>query len=436
VTGLLAVLSFRFREALAGRTLWLLPLHVAVAVALVRSLPGPTIEARLQAADATALGLAAVLGLVAAAAMGASPLADDRLRPRGALLLASPVGAAARVLGTFLGTAAALLLLVGGLCASAMAAVDLGVGGAMKPPIEVLRPAELVGSESPEGSGIYWTDPKFGFVAVRFPRPMFPGDTLILRPRNGGVVSHSPAAPPVALEDGADLPKPWQQREPTNRHAWFVFADSEFSSTTPVSIVGSTSVVTGLATPLQTSAPKRASYVLISADLEYPRLGMRVDDIRLEGPSKPRALARALHAAALFGGLAAVMGAAMALSTVTGAGVAAGGALALAMLSLFQPLFADAADTLAHAGAMERTIQATLQPGQVAVALTGTPPALAPLFRAVAAVLPDGTRFDLSATIAANEVPWRGDALHALALGLGLAAAFLAVAAVAARRRP
>ena len=288
MTGLLAVLSFRFREALAGRTLWLLPLHFAVAFALVRTLPGPTLEARLQAADATALGLAAVLGLVAAAVMGATPLADDRLRPRGALLLASPVGAAARVLGTFLGTGGALVLLVAALCASALLAVDVGVG---------------------------------------------------------------------------------------------------------------------------TTAPGDAG-------------------------AGPRLIARTLHAAALFGGLAAVMGAAMALSTVTGAGVGAGGALALAMLSLFQPLFADAADTLAHAGAMERTIQATLQPGQVAVALTGTPPALAPLFRAVAAVLPDGTRFDLSATIAANEVPWRGDALHSLALGLGLAAAFLAVAAVAARRRP
>jgi hypothetical protein len=164
--------------------------------------------------------------------------------------------------------------------------------------------------------------------------------------------------------------------------------------------------------------------------------GCRIEDVRVEAGRQPRAFARGLHAAALFGGLLAVMSAGMALSTVTGAGVGGGGALALALLSLFQPLFADAADTLAQAGAMERAIQATLHSGETAIAQTGTPPALAPVFHALAAALPDGTRFDLASVVAANEVPDPGDVSRAVLLGLGLCTLFLALAVLGARRRP
>ena len=128
------------------------------------------------------------------------------------------------------------------------------------------------------------------------------------------------------------------------------------------------------------------------------------------------------------------MAAAMALSTVSGTGVAAAGAAVLALLSLFRSTFADAASMLAHAGAMERALEAGQ--GGHAEALTGTPPALAPYFRSLASILPDGTLFDLSPAVAANEVPDPGDALLAVGLGFAVAALLLAVAVPGARRRP
>ena len=411
--GLRAVAALRFREALAGGMLWLLPLQFVIAFAVVRTLPGPTLEARHQAADATALGLAAVLGLVAAAVMGASPLAAERLHSRGTLVLAAPVSPPARVLGTALGTAGALLLLVAGLCASAMAAVDLGVGGAAKPPTSFTRASEIrTGRPDPGEPGLVWTNEKMCGVEVRFPRRLAGGETLVVDTR-------------TRMGESETMPG--------TKRATFVFilgaeGDRRAVDHSELRVPSSAS--------FRVTVPAACDEIAIGrarADLD---LGFRLDGIRVEDGPKPRALARGLHAAALLGGLLAVMGAGMALSTVTGAGVGGGGALALALLSLFQPLFADAADTLAHAGAMERAIQATLKGGEVAVAQTGTPPALAPVFRAIATVLPDGTRFDLASAVAANEVPWSGDVVRAVGLGLALCAAFLAVAILGARRRP
>ncbi len=413
MTAFRAVAALRFREALAGRMLWLLPLHFLVAFAVVRTLPGPTFEARLQAADATALGLAAVLGLVAAAVLGASPLATERLRPRGSLVIAAPVSPSARVLATALGTGAALLLLVLALAASAMAAVDLGVGGAPKAPTSFTRASEIrTGRPDPGEPGLFWTDQKMCSVEARFPRRLAGGETLVVdtrtRPGESGTMPGTKKAAFIFLLGAGD------DRRAVGHSELRVPASAPFRVTVP-------------------AACDEIAVLRARADLD---LGFRLDGIRAEEGTKPRALARGLHAAALFGGLLAVMAAAMALSTVAGAGVAAGGALALAGLSLSQPLFADAADTLAYAGSMERAIQATLHPGQVAVALTGTPPALAPVFRAVAAVLPDGTGFDLTAAVAANEVPWSGDVSRAAMIGSAIAALFLAAAVLGARRRP
>jgi len=428
VTGLRAVAALRFREALAGGMLWLLPLHFAIAFFVVRTLPGPTLEARLQAADATALGLAAVLGLVAAAVMGASPLAAERLRSRGTLVLAAPVSPIARVLGTALGTGAALLLLVLGLCASAMAAVDFGVGGATRPPHEVTR-ASGITSMRPDARepGLFWDGQKLNFIIVRFPRTVRAGDTLVVSARVRGENGEIPGSKDGAFEFGTFSPSLGSLLEMQAHPA-------EWKSYEKFKHVSAHAPLTG---PFRIKVPRDCDCVMFGAKSPFEQsLGCRSEDVRVEGGPHPRGFARGFHAAALLGGLLAVMGAGMALSTVTGGGVGAGGALALALLALFQPLFADAADTLAYAGAMEKAMEAAQQGHGHAEALTGTPPALAPVFRALAAVLPDATRFDLAAAISANEVPYSGDVGRAVGLGLALCALFLLAAVLGARRRP
>jgi hypothetical protein len=423
VNGLLPVAALRFREALAGRMLWLLPLHFAVAFWIVRSIPGPTMEARLQAADATALGLAAVLALVAAAVMGASPLAAERLRPRGTLLLAAPVSPPARVLGTALGTGGALLLLVLGLCASAMAAVDLGVGGATGSPKAFVRSVSIEGGEAdPREPGLVWLTSRSPQASVKF------GES------HEGVVLIE-ARPRV----GAGAAMPGVKKAHVHITSGFIVHEAGMGGGDLKEVLktGSSLATAGLHSPFRIQVPRDGirSVIVKRVDGNFD-LGLRTEGIRVETGSRPRALARFFHAMPLAAGLLAVMGAALSLSTVAGAGVAAGGALTLALLSLFRTLFADAASTLAHAGAMERAVEAA-HGGEVdAVALTGTPPALAPLFEALARALPEGTRFDLTAAVAANEVPDAGDAACAVLTGFALLTLFLAVAVLGARRRP
>ena len=165
-------------------------------------------------------------------------------------------------------------------------------------------------------------------------------------------------------------------------------------------------------------------------------LGIRAAAVRADGGPRPRAAARGLHASSLAAGLLAALAAAMALSTVAGAGVAAAGAGALSILSIFRSLFADAAATLSSAGSLERSLEATGALHDHGESISATPPALAPLFRLLASILPDGARFDHSGALVRNEVPDGGDALGAVVLGLGLVLVFTGIAALGARRRP
>jgi len=416
VKGLLPVAALRFRGALAGGVLRLLPLHFVLALALSRSVPGTTDAARVQAADAAALALAAVLGLVAAAVLGGAPLAEERERARGTLVLAAPVPAAARVLGTALGTGAALLLLVLGLGASAVAAVDLGAGAAPRPPRAYDRAISIEGGEpDPREEGLVWLTEKHPRATVHFglsttgPALGRSGRldrdcTAVLeaRPRLGGEGGVPGVKRAVRILEG-----------------------------------GGREV---LRAPL--TAPFRTTLGAYEERLEFERapggldLGLPLRGLRVEIGTRPRAGSRLLHVAPLFAGLLAVMAAATALSTFAGGGVAAAGALALALLSLFRQVFVDAASTLAYAGAMEKAVEAEHGGHARVEALSATPPAMAPLFRALAGFLPDGTRFDLGAVVAAGEVPDPGDAGRAVLLGGALAAGFLVLAVLGARRRP
>jgi len=407
VTGVLPVAALRLREALAGRILFLLPLHFLLALAAASAVPGPTPEARGEAADAAALALAAVLGLAAAAVLGAGPLADERLRPRGGVVLASPAGPAARVLGTALGTGGALLLLVGALLASALAAVDLGSEGPPRAPRGLWRAASLDGGVPDDREpGLSWLTAAAPEATVRFDAPA-PADAWLeveARPRLGGAGM------------------------PGLKRASFRFPDAPGA--------GAARDAAGLQGALRVPVPAGARRVVVARERDNLDLGLRTAGVRLDVGPRPRALARALHAAALGAGLLAAMAAAIALSTVAGAGVAAAGSLSLALLSLFRATFADAAGMLAHAGAMERAIEAAHGAHGHGAELTGTPPALAPLFRALSALLPDGTRFDLGGAVAGGEVPDPGDAGTAVLAGLAAAALFLALAVLGARRRP
>jgi hypothetical protein len=101
-------------------------------------------------------------------------------------------------------------------------------------------------------------------------------------------------------------------------------------------------------------------------------------------------------------------------------------------MSLFRSTFAEAAASLSSAGAMERAMEAA---GTAHPHVEAGTPALAPVFRAVATVLPDGNRFDLAQAVAANEVPDTGDVAFALLYGAALAGLFCGAAALGARRR-
>ncbi len=420
MTGFLPVAALRFREALAGRMAWLVPLHFVLALATARAMPGPTPAARLQAADATALALVAVIALVVAAVLGAGPLPVERERARGTLLLAAPVTATARVLGTAFGTGMALLLLLLGLSASAMAAVDLGVGGTPREPTAWVRAVSFAGGEpDPAEPGLVWLTAANPSAHARFQEPQRGAILVEARPRIAGT-----AAVPG-----------WKK-------ARFQRMDSIPNTLMPDLIPDSSPdlvhVQAGLHSPFRVPSWSGGAYsIWISRVDGNFDLGLRLDGIRADAGPRPRAYARLLHAGSLLAGLLAVMLAATALSTVTGTGVAAAGAIALALLSLFRSVFSDAAATLVHAGSMARAIEASEHAGHLhAEALTGTPVAFAPVFRAVAAVLPDGTRFDLSAAVAAGEVPDPGEAGRAVLLGLTLAALFLLLATLGARRRP
>lgn len=412
--GLRAVALHRLREAIAGRMFWLLPIHFLLAFAAARAMPGPTPEARIEAADTTALAMAAALGLVAAASMGAAPLADERLRPRGALLLGAPISPGTRVLGTFLGTGAALLLLTVALGASAMAAVDVGAGRRTLHSLAYLRASRIVGEPDPKEPGLVWTPDGTPVVQLQFPRRLQKGDRLVVEAR-------------VRLVPGGNAPG--------MKAAVWRFADGRIQDGTLTK--ASEDVVrtrAALHAPFRLEVPVDCDSVLLFATKDDYYLGVRREDVRLLDGTRPRAYSRGFHAAALGAGLLALMAAAMALSTVAGTGVAAAGSLTLAVMSLFRSTFAEAAATLSSAGAMERAMEAS---GSMHTHVeAGTPPALAPVFRAVAAILPDGSRFDLAQAVAANEVPDAGDVAFALLYGAVLTALFLGVAALGARRRP
>jgi hypothetical protein len=403
VTGFGAVAGLRFREALAGRAFWLLPIHFFLALAAARTVPGATAGDRAAAADGAALGLAALLACAAAAAWGAAPLAGER-EPRGTLVLAAPVSAAARVLGAALGTGAALTLLVLALAASSLAATDLGAG--VRPePTAFLRASSLEGGV-PDGRdpALLWRTEERPAATARFERAGRGGVRIAARPRVGR---------------GGTMPGT-------------KLARIRFPGSDPDAVVRSRG---GLPSVLAAAAPPGTTEVAVERVEGNLDLGLRREGVRLEDGPRPRAWARLLHAAALAGGVLAVMAAALALSTVAGPSVAAAGALALAALACFRSLFADAASILLHAGAMERAVAAETA-GHAHDAGTGTPPSWGPLFRLLAEVLPDGTSFDLAAPVAANEVPDPGEAGAALLRGGLLAAALLAAAILGARRRP
>ena len=418
MTGLGAVVNLRFREAVAGRILWLLPVHFVAAMALVRGIPGPTVEARLAAANATALPLAAALAVVAAAMLGAAPLAEERLRPRGALLLAAPVSPLARVLGTALGAGGALALLTAGLLASALAAVDLGVGTAGPPPTAWIRASAIEGGTAdPREEGLVWLTAETPRATIVFEVsssiPETPSEVLLeARPRVG---RDGAMAGRKSLEVPDRGPRPHGDRD---------------GKRTVVHAAHSEPLVVPVA-----GHPRRMEVARVPGNLD---LGLRTEDIALRDGPRPRALSFALHGAALLAGLLALMTACMALSTATGTGVAAAGGLALTLLSFSRGHFADAATMLAHAGAMEEALHASqgLDAHTHASIGTGTPPALAPLFGALASVVPDGTRFDLGAELVRNRVPDFGDVQGAMAAGAGMTLLFLALAAAGAGRRP
>lgn len=402
MSALAAVAGLRLREALAGRTLWLVPIHFAVALPLAASIPGRTPEDRAHAADAAALALAAVLGLVAAAVIGGTPLPGERERPRGALLLASGAGPGTRSLGAALGAGAALLLLLAGLLASALAAAELGAGAPPLPRVRV-RPSALVGgAPDPRHAGAVWLTERAPRTTLRFEDPPAGPSRLTMeaRPRLS-----AGARPEGAKSLRVRVPGPGGERAEVLQAS----LDGAFTVLLP----GGTRALTVERPP--------GAY----------DLGLRPEGCWQDGGERPRALARALHAAALAGGLLAVLAAALALSTVAGSGVAAAGAGCLALLALSRGTFEDGARTLEARLALHPLPAG--HPGGVPG--EGVPPALAPLFRLLAGVLPDGGRFDLSADLVRGAVPDGADVLAALALGLALAAGFTLLAAAGSRRR-
>ncbi|MCK6482101.1 MAG: hypothetical protein L6R43_18725, partial [Planctomycetes bacterium] len=330
MSGLLALVRLRFREALSGGVLWLVPLHFLLSLAAARAMPGPTVAARREAADGAALALAGLLALLAAVVLGAGPLPAERGRARGALVLAGTSSPAERVLAGALGAGGALLLLLLALHASALGAVEAALGGA-PPPRAWVRAISLEGGEpDPRDPALRWASAGAPPVVARFPGPL---------PADGAVVVE--ARPRVGRDGGTPgLQRALVRLLPGHE------GDPLLRLAAP------------LRRPFRFEAPAGTREVKIERIEGNFDLGIRADLVRADAGPRTRAESRGLHAMALAGGLGAAMAAALALSTVAGSGVAAAGAGALALLCLFRGIFAEAAATLAASAAAGRALEA------------------------------------------------------------------------------
>ncbi len=421
--GLATVTALRFREAVAGRVLWLVPVHFLLALGLAAAAPGADAAGRLEAADSLSLGLAVLLAAAAAAALGAGPLPGDRRRARGLALLAGPVSPAARALGTVAGAGAGLLLLTVALLASALGAVELGTGRAPPRPRAFVRATAVTGGVADAARpDRRWTAAAAPPLDVSFPSAdRAPGDLEL--------------APLTRAGRGTGLPGRVRVRVRTGG--------------------GSTPGEPGAAVPQEPSAPwgrpLRAALPAGGTTVRVERIpgnyeiGLDPAACRRFDGTRPRILARGLHGAALGAGLLALLAATAALSTVTGSGVAAFAGATLLLLASARPSFEEAARTATHAGAVGRALEGvTADHGAPAGDShddhgppgPAPPSFLVPVFRGLARILPDASRYDLSREIVAGEVPDGGDVGGAVAAGLGLAVAFSALAAMGAARRP
>jgi hypothetical protein len=405
-----ALVRLRFLEAMSGRLLLLVPLHFVMALAAVATLPdGPEAD-RLAAGHSTAVGLAAVLGIIAAALLGGTALPVERERARGAMVLVGAPGPAMRALAAVTGGLFALALLSVALLASALAAVDLGIGSAGPAPRAAEHPLELTGGlPDPGHDGLVWLNVEQPAVKLAFASDTDRDD----------VVLEVEAAPRVG-RDGA-LPA-------VKEVAW-IAAGAEGATT-------GRAVARSLYVPFRIFLPKGVREVSLRRVDGNFDLGLRRTTIRRDAGTRSRALARGLHGAALLAGLAAILATAVALSTLTGAGVASAGAMGLAALALSRSLFVDAARILGGAHALEEALDASQgHEGHLHAPAQGTPTAAAPLFEFLADVVPDGTRWDLSGALTANRVPDPESVTAAIVAGVLWTAGWTAVAAVAAGRR-
>jgi len=409
VTVFLALLRLRFQEAMAGRLLWLVPIHLALGLVAVLSLPEGPLEERLAAGHAVTLALAGLLGILAAALLGATPLPVERGRARGALVLAGAAGPATRALASVAGSAAALLLITAGLLASSLAAVDLGLGAAGPPPRGVEHPVAMVGGTAdPRHEGLVWLTTSTPAAKLDF--GVATTDEVLLEVEAGPRVGRDGFLPGVK--------------------------EVEWSFEGEHGLAIGRAVARSLYVPFRIRVPRGVTRVNLRRVGGNFDLGLRREGIRRDAGPRPRALARGLHAVALCAGLLVILAAATALSTVTGTGVAATGAAGLAALALSRSLFIDAARILGGSRTLGEALAAAGEHGDHLHAPSqGTPAAMAPVFDLLSKAVPDGTLWDLSAAVTSNRVPDGAAVVEGLVIALAWVVAFTTVAAVLAGRR-
>jgi hypothetical protein len=181
MTRLLAVAELRFKEGVAARLAWLVPLAFAVGVGTALWAQGPDPAGRTAIADRVVLWTAWGFAFVVAAVVPALGLPADVRTGSAQTLLSAPVSRLEVVLGGTLGYGAlSTVLLVAMAGASSLGMQVAGLGAAQRDPVRPVVAAEIEGAAADGGFTLNAAAPvaKFRF---RVPEGLAAGDSLRVR---------------------------------------------------------------------------------------------------------------------------------------------------------------------------------------------------------------------------------------------------------------
>jgi hypothetical protein len=383
-----AVALLRIREALRGPLAAFLVIFLLAAAAVALFTPGEPGPDRQRAVDGFVFDVALLVTVLAAAAIGSASFAADRESRREVLLHATPLRPAELVVGTVLGHAACLVVLVLGAAAGFLAVTGWLAGGdedraETRVPIRATR---LVDEDGRKVTGVMLSRSRLEATYE-----------LDLRPDDPAFEA-GPAKVWIHVQEfvddlGGGIPTLYPVRVRVGKRPDLVL---NHRTQNPIVIdVAAEDLVRDGPTPI----------TIRRADPAYT-LGLTPLGLVAQGPRRSFALNVAKAFLAWLLGLLVIAGAASALGTLVGAPVAVAGALLFVLLGRSLGLFREAAAFV----------------GRASHALAGVGE---DALTAVTRVLPDFQKHDLGV-----QVTTRWDIEGAVLLDLlGSAAAWIAVLA-------